>query len=105
MPAPQLQPQDVGAQKARPLLKLFFDLVFVFTITQVTHLVAEPHGLLDYLETTLIFVGLMRIYEAFIWLTSNITLQTSQENWLMFSDILSSRAQAEPYLALAYWFW
>jgi len=28
-------------------IELFFDLVFVFTITQITHLVEQAHGAID----------------------------------------------------------
>jgi low temperature requirement protein LtrA len=31
-------------------LELFFDLVFVFTVTQLTDLVLEPHGGAGYLQ-------------------------------------------------------
>jgi low temperature requirement protein LtrA len=33
-------------------LELFFDLAFVFTITQVTHLVTDAHGVTDLLRAS-----------------------------------------------------
>lgn len=38
--------------------ELFMDLVFVFTISQVTGLIAHPHGLLDYAQAGMVFLSL-----------------------------------------------
>lgn len=51
-------------------LELFFDLVFVFAVTQVTHLVAHAHGALDLLRAALVLVVTWWMYSAYAWLTS-----------------------------------
>jgi low temperature requirement protein LtrA len=60
--------------EGRPVstLELFFDLVFVFTITQITALVrdgAEPTG---YLRGAAVLVVTWWIYDGYAWLSNNI---------------------------------
>jgi low temperature requirement protein LtrA len=52
-------------------IELFFDLVFVFAITQFTHLVEAAHGPGDILLILLLLGPLWWMYAAFSWLTSN----------------------------------
>ena len=53
-------------------LELFFDLVFVFTITQVAHLVAHAHGALDLTKAFLILTIAWWMYGGYAWLTNNL---------------------------------
>jgi len=53
-------------------LELFFDLVFVFTITQVTHLVTEAHDGTDLLRAFLVLSVTWWMYDGYAWLTNNI---------------------------------
>jgi low temperature requirement protein LtrA len=53
-------------------LELFFDLVFVFTITQVTHLVAHSHGATDLARAFLLLAVTRWMYGGYAWLTNNI---------------------------------
>ncbi len=76
-------PQDAGIQRATTI-ELFFDLVLVFAATQLTSLIGHPHGPEDYLKAGLVFVSLLWIYDGFVWLTSNLEVQTRRERWLMF---------------------
>ena len=48
--------RETAHQEARRVatIVLFFDLVFVFTITQLTHLVEHAHGPLDLLRVLLV---------------------------------------------------
>lgn len=66
-------------------VELFFDLVFVFAITQLTDLVAHPHDVGDYLKTILVFMTLMWIYSGYTWLTSNIVIERPRQRQLLFS--------------------
>lgn len=52
-------------------IELFFDLVFVFTITQVTHLVEHAHGASDYLHAFSILMLVWWMYGGYIWLTNH----------------------------------
>ena len=49
-----------------PSIELFFDLVFVFVITQVTHLVEHAHGTMDFLRALLVLVPIWWMYAAYV---------------------------------------
>src|SRR5258707_12891435 len=51
-------------------LESFFDLVFVFTITQLTYLVAGAHVPLDFLLLLLVLMLIWWMYDAYAWLTN-----------------------------------
>lgn len=51
MPTTVPAPVSTSAMRVSTL-ELFFDLVFVFTITQVTHLVTDAHGVTDLLRAS-----------------------------------------------------
>ena len=53
-------------------IELFFDLVFVFAITQVAHLVGHAHGTLDVLRAALVLTVVWWMYGGYAWLTNNI---------------------------------
>ena len=65
-------------------VELFFDLVFVFAITQLTGLVAHPHAPSDYLQALLVLLTLMWIYAGYTWLTSNLAIQRPVQRQLLF---------------------
>jgi low temperature requirement protein LtrA len=51
-------------------IESFFDLVFVFTITQLTYLVAGARGPLDFLLVLLVLMLIWWMYDAYAWLIS-----------------------------------
>lgn len=53
-------------------IELFFDLVFVFTITQLTHQLVDHLTPSGYLQVGLIFVVLFWMYGAFAWATNQV---------------------------------
>ena len=53
-------------------LELFFDLVFVFTITQLTTLLVRDTSPLGALRVFLIFVVLFWMYGGYVWLTNQV---------------------------------
>jgi low temperature requirement protein LtrA len=53
-------------------LELFFDLVFVFAITQVSHVFGHAHGTLDFLRAFLVLAVVWWMYGGYAWLTSNV---------------------------------
>lgn len=53
-------------------LELFFDLVFVFTITQVSHLVLHAHGIEEILRAFLVLTVTWWMYGGYAWLTNNV---------------------------------
>ncbi|HEY7485708.1 MAG TPA: low temperature requirement protein A [Streptosporangiaceae bacterium] len=54
-------------------LELFFDLVFVFVITQLTSVLVAELSLLGLLRVTLMFVALWWMYSGYAWLTNTRT--------------------------------
>ncbi len=56
-------------------LELFFDLIFVFTITQLTELVLGAHTILEWLEIPLILAIIWWMYSGYVWLTNNTNMQ------------------------------
>jgi low temperature requirement protein LtrA len=55
-------------------LELFLDLVFVFTVTQLTELVAHPDGFRSYGQAALILAVTFWMYDGFVWLTGTVSL-------------------------------
>jgi low temperature requirement protein LtrA len=73
-----------GIQRATTL-ELFLDLVFVFTITELTGLVAHPTGPADYARLAVVFLTLAWIYDGFIWLTSNLLVRTRGQRLVLLT--------------------
>ena len=53
-------------------LELFFDLVFVFAITQVSHLFGHAHGAIDFVRAFFVLAVVWWMYGGYAWLTSNV---------------------------------
>lgn len=51
-------------------IELFFDLVFVFVITQITHLVEHAHGAMDLFKALLVLIPIWWMYAGYAWLTN-----------------------------------
>jgi low temperature requirement protein LtrA len=58
-------------------LELFFDLVFVFTVTQLTGVVRHGHGPGDLARAGLTLLILWWMYDGFAWLTNNVSVATT----------------------------
>jgi low temperature requirement protein LtrA len=54
------------------MLELFFDLVFVFTITQLTGLVRDSEAATGYLRAGAILVVTWWMYDGYAWLSNNV---------------------------------
>lgn len=68
-------------------LELFLDLVFVFTVTQLTGLIVGAEGWTDYLKAALVFMTIWWIYSGYVWLTSNVGLGRTRHRLLMFTGM------------------
>ena len=53
-------------------LELFFDLVFVFTITQLTSFVGHPDGVQSYVQATLVLFTVYWMYDGYCYLANNV---------------------------------
>jgi low temperature requirement protein LtrA len=83
MNAPPQPVAEPGIQRVSTV-ELYFDLVFVFAITQLTSLVEHPHGPGDYAKALLVFMTLMWIYAGYAWLTSNLAIERPWQRQLLF---------------------
>jgi len=67
-----VEPVPVTEDEVRvPSIELFFDLVFVFTITQLTHLVEEAHDAVGFLRALVVLTLVWWIYAGYSWLTND----------------------------------
>jgi low temperature requirement protein LtrA len=64
-------------------LELFFDLVFVFTLTQLTTLLAGDLSVATMARVVLIFVVLYWMYAAYAWLTNQVPPTTAARRLLL----------------------
>ena len=53
-------------------IELFFDLVFVFTVTQLTHLIEHAHGPDDFVRALVVLVLIWWMYAGYAWLTNGV---------------------------------
>lgn len=68
-------------------LELFFDLVFVFTLTGLTALIERDLSWTSLLQVVLIFTVLFWMYGAYAWLTNEVPPETDSRRLLMFAGM------------------
>src|SRR4026207_1607883 len=79
---------DSEAEESRVTsLELFFDLVFVFTLTQLTALLAKSLSWESLLQSFLIFIVLFWMYGGYVWLTNSIPPVTSGRQLLLIAGM------------------
>src|SRR3954451_2614004 len=76
----------VGEKRVAPL-ELFFDLVFVFAITQVTFLMSEHPNWAGLGHGMLVLAALWWAWAAYAWLTNYIAAEEDRERLLMLAAI------------------
>ncbi len=64
-------------------LELFFDLIFVFTITQLTELVIEAQTLFDWVRIVALLAIIWWMYAGYVWMTNNSNLQQTATRALL----------------------
>jgi low temperature requirement protein LtrA len=75
---------DAGEKRVAPL-ELFFDLVFVFALTQVTKLMAADPSWTAMGQGMLVLAALWWAWGAYAWLTNYIAAEEDRERLLMFA--------------------
>ena len=68
-------------------LELFFDLVFVFTLTQLTALLSESLSWESLLQSFLIFIVLFWMYGGYVWLTNSVPPVTPVRQLLLIAGM------------------
>ncbi|PXX56455.1 low temperature requirement protein LtrA [Nocardia tenerifensis] len=73
-----------GGQLRASTLELFFDLVFVFTITQLTHVFTHHPGWQALGQVALLFGIIWWMYSGYVWLTNEVAPNSSsRRTWLL----------------------
>src|SRR5215216_1692227 len=75
---------DAEEKRVAPL-ELFFDLVFVFALTQVTALMSEDPSWTALGQGMLVLAALWWAWGAYAWLTNYIAADEDRERLLMFA--------------------
>lgn len=68
-------------------LELFFDLVFVFTLTQLSALLAESLTWERLFQAFLIFIILFWMYGGYVWLTNSVSPVTPERQLLLIAGM------------------
>ena len=68
-------------------LELFFDLVFVFTLTQLTALLSKSLTWQSLLQAFLIFIVLFWMYGGYVWLTNSVPPVTPVRQLLLIAGM------------------
>ncbi len=68
-------------------LELFFDLVFVFTLTQLTALLSRSLSWESLLQSFLIFIVLFWMYGGYVWLTNSVPPVTADRQLLLIAGM------------------
>ncbi len=80
--------QDVEVEESRVTsLELFFDLVFVFTLTQLTALLSKSLSWERLLQSFLIFIVLFWMYGGYVWLTNSVPPVTADRQLLLIAGM------------------
>jgi low temperature requirement protein LtrA len=69
---PSTLTNEQGSAVRVSTLELFFDLVFVFTITQVSDLILHAHNLQEIARAFLVLTIIWWMYGGYAWLTNNV---------------------------------
>jgi low temperature requirement protein LtrA len=80
-----LAPEVVESEKRVAPLELFFDLVFVFAVTQVTQLMSHHPTWEGLGQGMLVLIALWWAWGAYAWLTNYIAADEGVERLLMFA--------------------
>src|ERR1044071_9861094 len=82
------QPASLEGEESRVTsLELFFDLVFVFTLTQLTALLSQSLSWESLLQAFLIFIVLFWMYGGYVWLTNSVPPVTPSRQLLLIAGM------------------
>ncbi len=80
--------RDVEVEESRvTTLELFFHLVFVFTLTQLTALLSQTLSWESLLQSFLIFIVLFWMYGGYVWLTNSVPPVTADRQVLLIAGM------------------
>ncbi|MFD9703770.1 low temperature requirement protein A [Lentzea sp. NPDC059081] len=68
-------------------LELFFDLVFVFTITQLTRTLADDTSPLGFAQVVIMLFVILWMYFGYVWLTNSVPPSTTPRRLLLMAGM------------------
>lgn len=92
-----VQPRDRGVST----LELFFDLVFVYGITQVTGYLADDHSALGFVQGLLLLTLLWWVWVGFAWLGTTVDIK---DGWIRFGMFTSMAGILVVAVGIPEWF-
>ena len=81
------EPNRTAEESRVTTLELFFDLVFVFTLTQLTARLSQSLTWTSLLQSFLIFIVLFWMYGGYVWLTNSIPPVTPGRQLLLIAGM------------------
>jgi low temperature requirement protein LtrA len=88
------RPRDVGGEQRATALELFYDLVFVFAITQVSHLLLEHLTWEGVGQATLVLLVVWWSWNYTTWVTNELDPESVQVRLLLLALMLASFVMA-----------
>jgi low temperature requirement protein LtrA len=79
-------PGDEGAARVSTL-ELFFDLVFVFTLTQLTGLLSAEPNASGLLKVVLLLLVIWWMYDGYLWLTNSLPLDALRHRLVLIGGM------------------
>src|SRR5689334_21886213 len=84
--------ETVAGETAEPeyrvsTLELFFDLVFVFTITQLTSTLAGDTSPLGFARVVIMLFVILWMYFGYVWLTNSVPPSTTSRRSLLMAGM------------------
>src|SRR5262245_36395661 len=89
VPATEAQDRKQGSEVRVSALELFFDLVFVFTITQLASLLARELSFTGGVQVVLIFTLLFWMYSGYAWLTNQAPPVSTSRRLLLIGGMVA----------------
>lgn len=88
--------QDHEAERADRVgfVELFFDLVFVFAATQLSHRLVESKGFAEVAETGVMFLAIWSVWTATTWVTNWLDVERNSVRLLLFALMVGGLFQA-----------
>lgn len=85
-----LRTRSAGEHSRVTFVELFFDLVFVFAITQVSHFLLEHFSLAGVLQASLLFVAIWWCWIYTSWVTNWLDPETTPVRLMLFALMLAA---------------
>ena len=80
-----LRARDTHHEEKVGSVELFFDLVFVFAVTQLSHAIIQHPGLTGFLQAGILFIAIWWVWVETAWVTNWLDVQNIEVRLLLFA--------------------